>query len=104
MPAKRKSTPRSTAVPLEKIAAVAKQPPLNGLGWDPRNTQYIADEKELERIMKDDLFTVQHASMVRPTVILGYELREVGALANAKTRANMRIVKLTKVKAEAEPA
>lgn len=107
---KRKAAPRkpraSNDVPINEIALEAQRL----LGWDSRITRYVpfeedVNETELNKIMRNtDLFTVQHSTLIGHTIIEGYEVREVGALTDEKTKTLIRIVKVTKAKTEPETA
>lgn len=102
--AKRKTTARkvatktSTGAPLDKISAECRK----RFGWDPRITLYETDKRKLEEMKRDrENFTFQHARFSEMVVLFGYEIVEVGALADPKTRANQRIVQVTPAKKEA---
>lgn len=101
---KRKTTPRKMSprrsgndVSINEIGLECKRL----LGWDPRITEYIIDPKELKAITDGDRgpYTVQHVGLVNQIDLLGYHLREIGALADNKG-VNHRIVELTKLVSE----
>lgn len=89
MPAKKRSAAQSSA--MTDLPRLAQQT----LGWDPRITVYVTEEKKIKEIREDKLFTPQHAEFTKDHIISGFILREIGALAHETTRMNRRIVQVT---------